>query len=244
MGGTSCDVALIAGGAPTTQAGWRIEHKIPVQFPAIDVATIGAGGGTIAWIDRARSLRSGPQSAGARPGPAAYAMGGEDPTNTDANLVLGRLDPDNFLGGEFKLSAGLARAAIESKIAEPLGMSVEDAAEGILRVSNDNMVEALRLISVERGNDPRDYALIAFGGAGPVHAAHCAAELSIPTVLVPRSPASRSGTTLSAPCSPSTTLCAPTCSSASSRSSSSRRVSSWCVKGSGATGSSFTARST
>jgi N-methylhydantoinase A len=115
-------------------------------------------------------------------------MGGEDPTNTDANLVLGRLDPDNFLGGEFKLSAGLARAAIESKIAEPLGMSVEDAAEGILRVSNDNMVEALRLISVERGNDPRDYALIAFGGAGPVHAAHCAAELSIPTVLVPRSP--------------------------------------------------------
>ena len=188
MGGTSCDVALIAGGAPSTQAGWRIEHKVPVQFPAIDVATIGAGGGTIAWIDRAGTLRSGPQSAGARPGPAAYAMGGEEPTNTDANLVLGRLDPDNFLGGEFKLSAGLARAAIESKIAEPLGMSVEDAAEGILRVSNDNMVEALRLISVERGNDPRDYALIAFGGAGPVHAAHCAAELSIPTVLVPRSP--------------------------------------------------------
>src|SRR4051812_29872771 len=188
MGGTSCDVALIAGGQPGTHAGWKIEHKVPVQFPAVDVETIGAGGGTIAWIDRVGTLRSGPQSAGARPGPAAYGTGGEDATNTDANLVLGRLDPDNFLGGEFKLHAELAREAIQTKIAEPLGMSLEDAAEGILRVSNENMVDALRLISVERGNDPRDYALIAFGGAGPVHAAHCAAEMSIPTVIVPRSP--------------------------------------------------------
>jgi N-methylhydantoinase A len=188
MGGTSCDVALIADGEPGTQAGWKIEHKVPVQFPAVDVETIGAGGGTIAWIDRAGTLRSGPQSAGARPGPAAYGTGGQDPTNTDANLVLGRLDPDSFLGGEFKLDTERAGEAIRSKVAEPLGMSVEDAAEGILRVSNENMVEALRLISVERGNDPRDYALIAFGGAGPVHAAHCAAEMSIPTVLVPRSP--------------------------------------------------------
>ena len=188
MGGTSCDVALIAGGEPGTHAGWKIEHKVPVQFPAVDVETIGAGGGTIAWIDKAGALRSGPQSAGARPGPAAYGTGGEDPTNTDANVVLGRLDPDNFLGGEFKLRPDLAHEAVRTKVAEPLGMSVEDAAEGILRVSNENMVEALRLISVERGNDPRDYALIAFGGAGPVHAAHCAAEMSIPTVLVPRSP--------------------------------------------------------
>jgi N-methylhydantoinase A len=188
MGGTSCDVALIANGEPGTQAGWKIEHKVPVQFPAVDVETIGAGGGTIAWIDKAGTLRSGPQSAGARPGPAAYGTGGEDPTNTDANVVLGRLDPDNFLGGEFKLRPELAREAIRTRVAEPLGMSVEDAAEGILRVSNENMVDALRLISVERGNDPRDYALIAFGGAGPVHAAHCAAEMSIPTVIVPRSP--------------------------------------------------------
>jgi len=188
MGGTSCDVALIADGEPGTQAGWKIEHKVPVQFPAVDVETIGAGGGTIAWIDKAGTLRSGPQSAGARPGPAAYGTGGEDPTNTDANVVLGRLDPDNFLGGEFKLRPELAREAIRTRVAEPLGMSVEDAAEGILRVSNENMVDALRLISVERGNDPRDYALIAFGGAGPVHAAHCAAEMSIPTVIVPRSP--------------------------------------------------------
>jgi N-methylhydantoinase A len=188
MGGTSCDVALIAGGEPGTHAGWKIEHKVPVQFPAVDVETIGAGGGTIAWIDKAGALRSGPQSAGARPGPAAYGTGGEDPTNTDANVVLGRLDPDNFLGGEFKLRPDLAHEAVRTKVAERLGMSVEDAAEGILRVSNENMVEALRLISVERGNDPRDYALIAFGGAGPVHAAHCAAEMSIPTVLVPPSP--------------------------------------------------------
>ena len=188
MGGTSCDVALISGGQPGQHAGWKIEHKVPVQFPAIDVETIGAGGGTIAWIDKAGTLRSGPQSAGARPGPAAYATGGEEPTNTDANLALGRLDPDQFLGGEFRLDTGLARAAIESRIAEPLGMSLEDAAEGLLRVSNENMVDALRLISVERGNDPRDYALIAFGGAGPLHAAHCAAQMNIPNVIVPRSP--------------------------------------------------------
>ncbi|MBV9800389.1 MAG: hydantoinase/oxoprolinase family protein [Solirubrobacterales bacterium] len=188
MGGTSCDVALISGGEPGTRPGWKIEHKVPVQFPAIDVGTIGAGGGTIAWIDKAGALRSGPQSAGADPGPAAYGSGGEEPTNTDANLVLGRLDPEAFLGGEFKLHPELAREAIQRRVAEPLGFSIEEAAEGILRVSNENMVEALRLISVERGNDPRDYALIAFGGAGPVHAAHCAAELSIPTVIVPRSP--------------------------------------------------------
>ena len=188
MGGTSCDVALIVGGEPDHQAGWKIEHKVPVQFPAIDVSTIGAGGGTIAWIDRAGTLRSGPQSAGASPGPAAYDQGGEEPTNTDANLVLGRLDPNQFLGGEFTLSADLATSAVKTKIAEPLGMSLEDAAEGMLRVSNENMVDALRLISVERGNDPRDYTLIAFGGAGPLHAVSCAAEMNIPTVLVPRSP--------------------------------------------------------
>jgi N-methylhydantoinase A len=188
MGGTSCDVALIADGEPSHQAGWKIEHKVPVQFPAIDVSTIGAGGGTIAWIDRAGTLRSGPQSAGANPGPAAYGSGGEEPTNTDCNLVLGRLDPKRFLGGDFELHPQLAEEAIRAKVAEPLGMSLEDAAEGVLRVSNENMVDALRLISVERGYDPRDYALIAFGGAGPLHACHCAAEMSVPTVLVPRSP--------------------------------------------------------
>jgi N-methylhydantoinase A len=188
MGGTSCDVALITGGEPSQQAGWKIEHKVPVQFPAIDVSTIGAGGGTIAWIDRVGTLRSGPQSAGANPGPAAYDSGGEDPTNTDANLVLGRLDADRFLGGDFPLKPELAERALRERIAEPLGMSLEEAAEGILRVSNENMVQALRLISVERGYDPRDYALIAFGGAGPVHAAYCAAEMNIPTVVVPRSP--------------------------------------------------------
>ena len=188
MGGTSCDVALITDGEPTHQAGWKIEHKVPVQFPAIDVETIGAGGGTIAWIDRAGTLRSGPQSAGASPGPAAYDAGGSEPTNTDANLVLGRLDANAFLGGDFELKPDLAEQAVRTGIAEPLEMSLEDAAEGMLRVSNENMVEALRLISVERGYDPRDYALIAFGGAGPVHACHCAAEMNIPTVIVPRAP--------------------------------------------------------
>lgn len=188
MGGTSCDVALINDGEPSHQLGWKIEHKVPVQFPAVDVGTIGAGGGTIAWIDKAGALRSGPQSAGAHPGPAAYAMGGEDPTNTDANLVLGRLNPAKFLGGDFPLDVDLARTAIQTKLAGPLGLSLEDAAEGMLRVSNANMVNAARLISVERGYDPRDYALMGFGGAGPVHAAHCASELSIPTVLIPRNP--------------------------------------------------------
>jgi N-methylhydantoinase A len=187
MGGTSCDLAVISDGQPEHHAGWKIEHKIPVQFPAIDVSTIGAGGGTIAWIDRAGTLRSGPQSAGANPGPAAYGTGGTEPTNTDANLVLGRLNPATFLGGDLKIDVELAREAIET-IAEPLGLSVEDAAEGILRVSNANMVDAARLITVERGRDPRDYALMAFGGAGPVHAAHCASELDIPYVVVPRNP--------------------------------------------------------
>jgi N-methylhydantoinase A len=188
MGGTSCDVGLISQGKPGHTAGWKIEHKVPVQFPAVDVSTIGAGGGTIAWIDRAGSLRSGPQSAGATPGPAAYDSGGTEPTNTDANLVLGRLNPATFLGGELPLKPELAEESIRSKVAEPLGLSLEETAEGILRLSNTNMVNAARLVTVERGNDPRDYALMAFGGAGPVHAAYCAAELAIPTVLVPLSP--------------------------------------------------------
>ena len=188
MGGTSCDLAVISDGEPEHHAGWRIEHKIPVQFPAIDVSTIGAGGGTIAWIDKAGALRSGPQSAGARPGPAAYGTGGTEPTNTDANLVLGRLNPGTFLGGDLPLDLELAREAVRTRIAEPLGLTLEEAAEGILRVSNANMVDAARLISVERGRDPRDYALMAFGGAGPVHAAYCARELDIPIVIVPRHP--------------------------------------------------------
>jgi N-methylhydantoinase A len=188
MGGTSCDLAVISGGQPEHHAGWKIEHKIPVQFPAIDVSTIGAGGGTIAWIDKVGTLRSGPQSAGARPGPAAYGTGGAEPTNTDANLVLGRLNPATFLGGDLEVDIDLAREAIERRIAEPLGLSAEEAAEGVLRVSNANMVDAARLITVERGRDPRDYALMAFGGAGPVHAAYCAGELNIPYVLVPRNP--------------------------------------------------------
>jgi N-methylhydantoinase A len=188
MGGTSCDLAVISCGEPEHHAGWRIEHKIPVQFPAIDVTTIGAGGGTIAWIDKAGALRSGPQSAGARPGPAAYGTGGTEPTNTDANLVLRRLNPATFLGGELPLDVELAAERIRMRVAEPLGLSLEEAAEGILRVSNANMVDAARLVSVERGRDPRDYALMAFGGAGPVHAAYCARELDIPTVLVPRHP--------------------------------------------------------
>jgi N-methylhydantoinase A len=188
MGGTSCDLAVISNGKPSHESGWKIEHRIPVQFPAVDVSTIGAGGGTIAWIDKAGALRSGPQSAGARPGPAAYGGGGSEPTNTDANLVLGRLNSATFLGGELPLAVDLARTAIKSKIAEPLGMSLEQAAEGILRVANANMVDATKLISVERGRDPRDFALMGFGGAGPVHAAYCARELSIPKVLVPRFP--------------------------------------------------------
>lgn len=188
IGGTSADIALVNRGEPLVESETKVEWKIPIRFPCVDLVAIGAGGGSIAWIDSGGTLKSGPQSAGANPGPACYDMGGTDPTNTDANVVLGRLAPSAFLGGEMTLKPALAAEAIEGRIARHFGMSLEEAADGILRVSTANMVNAIRLVSVERGYDPRDFALVAFGGGGPLFGADLARELNIPKVVVPRWP--------------------------------------------------------
>ncbi len=158
----------------------------------IDLVEIGAGGGSIAWVDPGGVLRVGPQSTGADPGPVSYGQGGTEPTITDANLVLHRLDPDHFLGGEMHLDEEAAYRAIKEKCADPLGLDVVEVALGIVEIANTAMVNALRRISVQRGYDPRDFVLVAFGGAGPVHANRLAAELEIPTVLVPMSPGTTS----------------------------------------------------
>ncbi len=187
MGGTSTDVSLCDNGNLRMTKEWHVEYGYPICFPSIEVLTIGAGGGSLAWIDAANSLRNGPQSAGSVPGPACYGRGGSNPTNCDANVVLGRLS-NRLAGGGVKLDKALAEEAIRTGVAEPLGMSVEDAALAVLQVANANMADAVRLLSIRRGYDPRDFALVAFGGAGPLHGAALARDLSIPVVLVPPNP--------------------------------------------------------
>ena len=187
MGGTSTDVSLCDDGQLRVTKEWFVEYGYPICFPSIEVLTIGAGGGSLAWIDAAKSLRNGPQSAGSTPGPACYGRGGENPTNCDANVVLGRLS-DELAGGKVSLDKALATEAIRKGVAEPMGMSIEDAALSILKVANANMADAVRLLSIRRGYDPRDFALVAFGGAGPLHGAALAKDLSIPVVLVPPNP--------------------------------------------------------
>ena len=186
MGGTSTDVSLTDRGELRVTDEWYVEYGYPICFPSIEVLTIGAGGGSIAWTDEGGSLRSGPQSAGADPGPACYGSGQDIPTNSDANLVLGRIGK-TLAGGTMTLDADAAERAI-SKVAEPLGLSVEEAARSIIAVANANMAGAVRLISIRRGYDPRDFALVAFGGAGPLHGVALAKDLSIPTVIVPPHP--------------------------------------------------------
>lgn len=187
MGGTSADLSLVHEGEPTLAPEWRVDWNIPILFPAIDLVAIGAGGGTIAWVDTGGSLRAGPQSAGADPGPACLGKGNEEPTITDAHLLLGRLNPDSYLGGDLEIRPELAERAIAG-LAQELGLSVPETASGILRIANANMTSATHLISVERGYDPRDFALVAGGGAGPLHAVDIARELRIPQVLVPPTP--------------------------------------------------------
>ncbi len=188
MGGTSADVAAIIDGVVPLRSKWNVEFNIPIIFPAIDLVTIGAGGGTIAWIDEVGTLRSGPASAGSNPGPVCYGRGGEEPTNTDANLVLGRLQADSFNGGRLPLDIEASRDAIRNRIAEPLGLSVEEAALGMLRLANVAMLNAVRLMTTQRGFDPREFSLIAFGGAGALHAAELAGEAQVREVIVPRLP--------------------------------------------------------
>ncbi len=187
IGGTSCDIALITGGKPLVRPEGMIDGY-PVRVPMVDVNTIGSGGGSIAWIDAAGGLRVGPKSAGAAPGPACYARGGHEATVTDASLVLGFLNPGYFAGGSLQLDIERARDAIASQVASPLGLSVAQAALGIHRVANAQMAEAMRLVSIRQGFDPRDFALVALGGAGPVHAVPLAEELSMATVVVPGHP--------------------------------------------------------
>jgi len=187
MGGTSFDVSLAHGSRPMFTTESEIGGHV-IKIPMIDIKTLGAGGGSIAWVDRGGALQVGPESAGADPGPACYGLGGTQPTVTDANLALGYLNPDYFAGGEMALDVNLAREAIREKVAEPMKLGIEEAAEGILRVVNATMIRGIRLVSVERGYDPREFALVCFGGAGPVHAVKLAQELNIPTVVVPPGP--------------------------------------------------------
>jgi N-methylhydantoinase A len=182
MGGTSCDVSVVQSGAVREAQGREVGGR-PLALPMVDIHTVGAGGGSIAWRDAGGALRAGPRSAGAEPGPACYGRGGTEPTVTDANLVLGRLDASRPLSG-VRLDAGAARAAV-GRLADELGLGVEDCARGIVRVANAEMVRALRVMTVQRGLDPRRFTLLAFGGAGPLHAAELAAELGIVRILIP-----------------------------------------------------------
>lgn len=187
MGGTSTDVSTVLDRRETFTTAYEIEWGVPIQIPIIDIRTIGAGGGSIAWIDKGGMLRVGPRSAGASPGPAAYGQGGGEATVTDANVVLGRIDPLNFLGGRMRLDAEAARRAV-SRIGERVGLDPEAAALAILRIADNNMVGALRSVLIERGLDPRDFVLLAFGGAGPLHAASLIREMGIGRAVVPNHP--------------------------------------------------------
>ena len=188
MGGTSSDVALVLGGSPSVSSDLELEYAMPIHVPMVDVHTIGAGGGSIASVDASGMLRVGPESAGAMPGPICYGRGGERPTITDANLVLGRLDPGRLLSVNNPVSIDALRAAMSSHVGERLGLDATAAAAAILRVANDKMAGAVRMVSLSRGHDPRDFALFAFGGAGPLHATALARELGIPKVLIPARP--------------------------------------------------------
>jgi N-methylhydantoinase A len=208
MGGTTAKVGLIQGGQPSVTKDYNVGGHAgagiggmslsgyPVRTPVVDLVEIGAGGGSIAWVDSGGLLRVGPRSAGADPGPVCYRRGGAEPTVTDANVVLGRLNPAYFLGGEMGLDVEGARRAIEARCAKPLGLEVTEAAYGIVEIANAAMVNALHLISVQRGYDPRDFVLVGFGGAGPAHANAIARDAEMPRLLIPRSPGIFSATGL------------------------------------------------
>jgi len=187
-GGTSCDVGLVQGGVPDVTAEMELEYAMPIHVPMVDVHTIGAGGGSIAFVNEAGMLQVGPESAGAEPGPICYGRGGMRPTITDANLLLGRLDPAGLLGVAGVAPLDAVRDAVTRDISEPLGLGLEQAAAAIIDIGNDRMAGAIRMVTLARGHDPRDFTLFAFGGAGPMHAAALARELSIPRVLIPARP--------------------------------------------------------
>ncbi|MFC5366409.1 hydantoinase/oxoprolinase family protein [Salinirubrum litoreum] len=183
MGGTSCDVSLVRDGDPLVTTETEV-GDYPIGVPSVDVHTVGAGGGSLAWVDAGGALRVGPKSAGADPGPICYGRGGEQPTTTDAHYLLGRIDPDAFVA-DLAVERRTVADAVRQEVADDLGLGVREAAQGVLDVANANMERALRVVSVERGHDPRDFALVAFGGAGPLHAATLAESLDIPEVVIP-----------------------------------------------------------
>jgi N-methylhydantoinase A len=187
IGGTSADVSLSYEGRALVRAEWNMDFNITINFPAVDVNTIGAGGGSIARVDVGGALRVGPDSAGAKPGPDCYGHGGIEPTVTDANLVLGRLDASTRLAGKVALDRDLAAKAM-ARIARPLGKSEMEAAIGVLRIMRNNMANGTRLLSIKRGYDPRHFSLVAFVGAGPLHAIELAREIGIPEVIIPYYP--------------------------------------------------------
>ena len=189
MGGTSFDVSLIAGGESTLAAQTEIDFGIVVRTPMVEISTIGAGGGSIAHIDAGGLLAVGPQSAGSHPGPVAYGLGNTDPTVTDANLILGRINPNRPIGGKLaRLDIDGAKAAVKEKIADPLGLSVPEAAEAIVKVANAKMAGAIRLVSVERGHDPKKFACMPFGGGGALHTGALMKEIGLNAAIVPRYP--------------------------------------------------------
>ncbi|KQU94672.1 hydantoin utilization protein [Ensifer sp. Root31] len=187
MGGTSTDCSTVVDGKEHVTTSFEIEWGLPIQIPMIDIHTIGAGGGSIAWIDKGGMLRMGPQSASADPGPACYGRGGENATVTDANVVLGRINPDYFLGGRMKLDAEAAHRAV-ARIAEQLDLTVDAAAYAMVQIANNNMLGALRAVLLQRGLDPRDFTLVASGGAGPVHICDLMDISGIPQGIVPNYP--------------------------------------------------------
>jgi N-methylhydantoinase A len=188
IGGTSTDVSVVENSKLRTSQTWQVEWGHPIMFPAVDVVAVGAGGGSVAWFDAGGKLRNGPMSMGATPGPACYDRGGRTSTNTDAHIVLGTLSPDRFLGGAMHLNPTLAEEVIGETIAPVLGTDVTRAADAIIAVAEANIANAITLATVRRGLDPRDFALLAFGGAGPLHGARVARELHIPTTIVPPNP--------------------------------------------------------
>jgi len=189
MGGTSCDVGLIVNRIPQVTSELEIEYAMPIHVPMVDVHTIGAGGGSLAWVNDAGLLQVGPESAGAQPGPICYGRGGQKPTITDANLVLGRLNPDALLSVDNPVSLETVRELMQEQVGAQLGLEdAEATAAAIVQIANMNMAGALRLVSLARGHDPRDFALFAFGGAGPLHSVALAKEMGIPKILVPMRP--------------------------------------------------------
>ncbi len=192
MGGTTAKACVVRRGAPDLSPDYFVggyNEGLVIRIPVLDIKEVGTGGGSIAWIDAGGALHVGPESAGAEPGPVAYGRGGQQPTVTDADVVLGRIAPDQFLGGEMQLDAVAAREAIAAQIAKPLDLTVERAAAGILAIATSSMANAVRAVTTERGLDPRDFTLIAYGGGGPLHAVAVARELAIGRVIIPQAPA-------------------------------------------------------